>query len=126
MSHQAHLYVALTADVDPDANRPARGRIGAVSPGAGDGVSLDGALEGLGLLADIKADDGPPWTLFWEGRTLEEVAERRPELLDRLRRGERFAHGSHGMHHEDFAGRDTGVSVGPERTRSILWIVPFF
>ncbi|MEF8787524.1 MAG: polysaccharide deacetylase family protein, partial [Planctomycetota bacterium] len=120
MGSRSPLYVAITADIDPDANRAIEGRPGAVSAGAGEGARLFGAVEGLRRMADLLLEENWPATLFWEGRTLEGVAEREPDLLDRLRDAPALEHGCHGMYHEDFAGETSGVPLDRDATRNAL------
>ncbi len=113
------LHVALTADVDPDANRPAAGRPDAVGPGGGE-PTVTACLEGLGLLVDLLAAHGMPATLFWEGRTLEALAEREPNLLGRAAAAPSLEHGCHGWRHEDFAGTVSGRPLGAGETAAAL------
>ena len=110
------LFVAITADVDPDANRACPGRPDAVSPGAGDTATFDACFEGLGILLDALDEHGLPATLFWEGRTLEELAGRRPDLLARLADTPSLEHGAHAYRHEDFAGTVSGLPLDAAQT----------
>jgi hypothetical protein len=112
------LFVALTLDVDPDANRPEPGRPDAVSPGGE--ARWDACLDGLERLTARLAERPVPATFFWEGRALQEAARRRADLLERLRENPRFEHGTHGMEHEDFTGEDTGVRPGAAETREAI------
>jgi len=121
MSPHGPLFVALTADVDPDANRAVAGRADAVTRGDACGKAhTDACLEGLRAMVDLLSDAGLPATFFHEGRTLEEFAARAPDLLAALRANATFEHGCHGWRHEDFAGRDSGVPLGPAETRRAL------
>jgi hypothetical protein len=118
MASDAHqkLFVAVTADVDPDANRPLPGRPDAVSPGEGDRATFDACFDGLAALLDALAEAKLPATLFWEGRTLEELAAGRPDLLRSLVDAPSLEHGAHGYRHEDFAGRASGLPLDAVRT----------
>jgi len=121
MRAQAPLFIALTADVDPDANRPVAGRPDAVTSGDPAGKArTDACLEGLRVMIHLLADSSLPATLFYEGRTLDELAARDPALLQQLRDDTTLEHGCHGWRHEDFAGLDTGLPLGPEQTRQAL------
>jgi peptidoglycan/xylan/chitin deacetylase (PgdA/CDA1 family) len=115
------LFVAVTADVDPDANRAVAGRVDAVSAGAAPGeVRLDACFEGLRALACLLEEMSLPAAFFWEGRTLEELARREPDLLRRVTGNRSFEHGCHGYRHEDFAGTESGIVLGADETKAIL------
>ncbi len=121
MPAQEPLFIALTADVDPDANRAVAGRPDAVTSGDPDGrARTDACLEGLRAILGLLADLSLPATLFHEGRTLDALAAADPALLDRLRTDASLEHGCHGWRHEDYAGLDTGLPLGPDRTRQAL------
>jgi len=114
------FFVALTADVDPDANVPARGRADAVSPG-GDGVArTDACGRGLAAAIEVVEDIGIPCTLFWEARTLRALADESADLIARAAAHRDFEHGAHGLRHEDFAGKDSGLPLGYDETVAIV------
>ena len=116
------LFVAFTADVDPDANRAVPGRADAVSP-AGDRrqhVRLDACFDGLPIALEALQDGGLPATLFWEGRTLGQLRARRPALFAALREAPSLEHGCHGHEHEDFAGKVSGLPLGADQTGAVL------
>lgn len=115
------LYIALTADVDPDANRAVPGRPDAVTSGdAGGRTRTDACREGLRAMLDLLDEFSLPATLFHEGRTLDALAESDPALLERLRTGAALEQGCHGWRHEDYAGRESGLPLGPDQTRRAL------
>ena len=116
----AALFVAVTADVDPDANRPLRGRVDAVSPGADGQVSLGACFEGLALLADLLDELSLPATLFWEGRAAQRLAADEPALTRRLRERRGAEHACHGYRHEDFAGTLSGLPMDAGQTQEAL------
>ena len=121
MPGPAPFYVALSADVDPDANRPRRGRTGAVSAGAPDGaVSLAACRSGLGTLARVLQETGVPCTFFWEARSLSTLSDEAPDLIGRLVAGAGFEHACHGLRHEDFSGGDSGIVIGRRQSLTIL------
>ncbi|NLW51308.1 MAG: polysaccharide deacetylase family protein [Candidatus Brocadiaceae bacterium] len=97
------LFVAVTVDVDPDSNRAAPGRLGAVSPGAEGRAAFAACRTGLAVLLDALEARGLPATLFWEGRTLRELSDG-PGGLPALPAAITLEHGGHGYLHEDFAG----------------------
>lgn len=112
------LSVALTVDVDPDANRPARGRPDAVSP-CGE-AAFCACFEGMEVLASIVEESGVPVALFWEARTLARLAGSKEELLDRLMQLSGLENGCHGLRHEDFAGNRTGLPLNRENVQILL------
>ncbi len=114
------LYVALTVDVDPDANRPARGRPDAVSAGAGQRVTLEACRRGLGVVLDVLEEFRMPCTFFWEARSLRVLASTGREMMERIAGNPAFEHGCHGLRHEDFSGQDTGVPIGRHLTLEML------
>lgn len=114
------LFVALTADVDPDANCAVPGRVDAVSAGRTDGVSLEACFEGLAIVLDVLHAQRLPATFFHEARTLEELAARRPDLLSRLKASDSFEHACHGWRHEDFAGKVSGLPLSLAETSDII------
>jgi peptidoglycan/xylan/chitin deacetylase (PgdA/CDA1 family) len=118
MASPSPLFVAVTADIDPDANRAVEGRADAVSPGGE--ATFDATLEGLRALREILQERVLPATFFWEGRTLHELAVRDARLIDSLRRNRAFEHGCHGFAHEDFAGRESGRALSLEQTGEAL------
>ncbi|MFW6189372.1 MAG: polysaccharide deacetylase family protein [Planctomycetota bacterium] len=120
MPAETGLFVALTVDVDPDANRAVPGRPDAVTAGTRpEEARVDACLEGLAILADALQQTGLPATLFWEGRTLEELAVRDAGLLEHLCSFS-VEHGCHSYQHEDFAGRETGLPLDVDATRTIM------
>ncbi len=114
------LYVALTVDVDPDANRPEPGRTDAVSAGAGGRVSLRACRQGLEALAALLEELHLPCTLLWEARSLRVLARTAPRLVHSLVENKACEHGCHGLRHEDFAGRDSGLPIGGQQTLEIM------
>ncbi len=117
----APVRIALTVDVDPDANCAVPGRTGAVSRGGKDGeVRLDACRRGLDALLDIVDNLGLPAAFFWEGRSLRSICRANPELTTRIRTEPRHEHGCHGWEHEDFAGTVSGLPLDREAAREVL------
>jgi len=115
------LYVAVTADVDPDANRACPGRVDAVSPASGGkDACLEACGEGLKALVPVLERLGIPCTFFWEARSLQTLRRAEAGTLDRILGQPAFEHGCHGLRHEDFSGRESGVRVGAAETLAIL------
>ncbi len=117
-SAQQPLYVAVTADVDPDANRAVPDREDAVSPGGE--PCYEACFEGLAALIHHLEALSLPATLFWEGRALKNLKMSRPELLERILENPALEHACHGLRHEDFSGRWTGHPLGGERTAHLM------
>ncbi len=118
MSHDIITSVALTVDLDPDANRPVPGRPDAVSPSGQ--AAFCACFEGLEHLASLLEDRGIPATLFWEARTLRRLADCKAQLLGRLTDLPRVEHGCHGLQHEDFAGERTGLPFSRADAQALL------
>ncbi|MDP6439437.1 MAG: polysaccharide deacetylase family protein [Candidatus Brocadiia bacterium] len=108
------LYVALTVDVDADANRPCHGRPEAVSPGGE--ARFEACAQGLEAAADLTAELGWPCTLFWTGRALLALHREAGGVVKRLADRRDVEHACHGFAHEDFTGRDTGRPLSAEET----------
>jgi hypothetical protein len=108
------LYVALTVDVDADANRPCPGRPDAVSPGGE--ARFEACAQGFEAVADLTAELGWPCTLFWTGRALLALHREAGGAVGRLADRRDIEHACHGFAHEDFTGRDTGLPLSAEET----------
>ncbi|MFW6457712.1 MAG: hypothetical protein ACOC0A_05390, partial [Planctomycetota bacterium] len=77
------MYLALTLDVDPDANCPFSGQYETVTAGS-DRISVDGCRRGLRILRDLLNELSLPATFFWEARTLRLIAHTDPGLIQDL------------------------------------------
>jgi hypothetical protein len=121
MSVEQPFRLALTLDVDPDANRAVRGRRDAVTAHDPNGEAhCEATFGGLTALADLLETRQLQATLFWEGRTLLQLAESAPALLSRLIANSLLEHGCHGHRHEDFAGVDSGMPFSGAEIRAAL------
>jgi len=120
----APLFIALSADVDADANRPLPGVPGAVStaPDASGrpAARFEACFEGLAAWTELIEQAALPATLFWEGRAVERLLQADPALEARLAAQARFEHGCHGYEHEDSAGAETGLPLDLEQTLDAL------
>ena len=115
------FLVALSLDVDPDANVPRAGSPTAVSAGHDTGgVSLESCRRGLQTVSDIIEQLSIPCTLFWEGRALEHFCDSASGLVTRFSDESRFEHGCHGLKHEDFAGTVSGRPLGGAETLAVV------
>lgn len=113
------LHVAVTIDVDPDANRAIPGRVDTRSTRDGR-VYVEACRRGLDTTASLLDSLALPGTFFWEARTLRVLANTDPALVHRLARHGAREHGCHGLRHEDFSGRETGVMPRPTYIRNVL------
>jgi peptidoglycan/xylan/chitin deacetylase (PgdA/CDA1 family) len=116
----APLYVCLSVDVDPDANRAAPGRPDAVSARCGESVALDACGQGLDVLAEIVQDMAIPCTLFWEARSLRALADAGAPALDYFLHSPEVESGCHGLRHEDFQGKESGVPLDEHDTLAVV------
>lgn len=112
------LSVALTIDADADANRPQPGRPDAVSPGGE--ARFEACGRGLRILAEMTGEFGAPCTIFWTARCLRVLLVSERDVVEELLARADAEHACHGLAHEDFAGRETGAPLGPERTRDVV------
>ena len=115
------LCVALTIDVDPDANRAVPGRVDAVSPGGPPGKArYDACFQGLRMLIDLLGEQSLHATFFWEGRALRQLAEADGALAASIAGQGAFEHGCHGDRHEDFPGDRSGLPLGRAEARQAI------
>ena len=114
----APLRVAITLDIDPDANRAVPGRVDAVSPPVEEGQArFDAVADGFRSALDTLASLGIPATLFFESRTARQLAERGLDL-PALCRGHEVA--CHGREHEDLLGTESGRPLSRDEIREAL------
>jgi hypothetical protein len=116
----APLFICLTLDVDPDANRACAGRLDAISPHSGGGVSVEACRRGLAFLDETVRRLDLPCTLFWEARTLELLSAADPALIRAWVANPKAEHACHALKHEDFAGTDSGIPIGERETLAIV------
>lgn len=110
--------VAVTLDVDPDANRAVAGRVDAVSPPVQAGQARFEAVDaGLREAATILASLDAAATLFFESRTAAELAERGLDLRKLCRVHEAACHG---QRHEDLLGTVSGLPLSRAQIHDIV------
>ncbi|MFP4029318.1 MAG: hypothetical protein ACLFWL_16140 [Candidatus Brocadiia bacterium] len=119
-SDKKACYVALTVDVDPDANSPVGGRPDAISRGQSGRVKTRASREGLRIIRNICHELSIPVCLFWEARTLRLFNKLTPALLEDVLSENDWEHALHGFRHEDFAGEVSGQPLGSDETFRIL------
>jgi hypothetical protein len=115
----SRLFVALTVDVDADANHAVPGRAEAVSAGR-PALVYQACEAGLEIVLEELEARRLPATLFWEGRAAEALESAAAAMLEQARSSKLLDHGCHGYAHEDFAGADSGIPLDAGRTRSVL------
>lgn len=113
------FYIAITADVDPDANCAAEGRPDARTAGS-QRIYVNGCRQGLATFLDILKSLGLPATFFWEARTLRLLSRTSPRMVSRAIDNTAHEHGCHGMRHIDFAGVETGILPSADRVRDLI------
>ncbi|MBM4050554.1 MAG: hypothetical protein FJ279_36120, partial [Planctomycetes bacterium] len=94
------LYVALTLDIDPDANVAVAGRVDAVSPPVEKGEArVEATHRGLEIACEALRRHEIAATFFYEARTAQMLAQRGAKLTA-LSEGHEVA--CHSLKHEDF------------------------
>jgi len=102
-------YVAISLDIDPDANSAVEGRHDALSSPIEYGeIRVDACKKGLqrilGLLEKYDIDA----TLFYEARTAQMLIE---DGMDLPKLSERHEIACHSLKHEDFLGKVSGIPM---------------
>jgi len=103
------MYVAISLDIDPDANSAVEGRYDALSSPIEYGeIRVDACKKGLqkilGLLEKYDIDA----TLFYEARTAQMLVE---SGIDLPKLSERHEIACHSLKHEDFLGKVSGIPM---------------
>lgn len=114
------FHVAITLDVDPDANISVPGCVDAVSSGLDRRVSLKACKDGLHHIHRLNTALNIPLTVFWEARTLRNISLTHPSVLQKYRRSEIIEHGCHGYRHEDFTGENSGCKLSYGIIKDVL------
>jgi peptidoglycan/xylan/chitin deacetylase (PgdA/CDA1 family) len=111
-------HASFTVDVDRDANMPSRGKLEGISrPIGGDHTPrFSSSGRGLELIVDLLDEMGVRGTFFLEARTASEISKEMP-IRDLLAKHEIACHG---FEHEDFTGKDTGMSLSRDDIYFIL------
>ncbi|MHA1167089.1 MAG: polysaccharide deacetylase family protein, partial [Candidatus Hodarchaeales archaeon] len=120
----------LCIDVDRDAPFPVKGIPHAVSlplqnrPGiTGESpwkaATIKGTMEGMSLLLPLLNDKNINPVLFHEARTLDMIRKENPRLFRKIT-NDSFQHGLHGVDHEDYSGKLTGIQLERSVKESLL------
>ncbi len=114
MKDNEYLYVAISLDIDPDANSAVRGRYDALSsPVENEMVRIDACNNGLQRILGLLEKYDMDATLFYEARTAQLLIA---DGIDLPKLSERHEVSCHSLKHEDFLGKVSGL---PMEERSI-------
>ncbi len=103
------MYVAISLDIDPDANSAVEGRHDALSSPIEYGeIRVDACKKGLQRIFDLLDIYDIDATLFYEARTAQMLIED-GMYLPRL--SERHEIACHSLKHEDFLGKVSGIPM---------------
>ncbi len=103
------MYVAISLDIDPDANSAVEGRHDALSSPIEHGeIRIDACKKGLQRILDLLEKYDIDATLFYEARTAQMLIED-GMYLPRL--SERHEIACHSLKHEDFLGKVSGIPM---------------
>src|SRR3989337_3086001 len=103
------MYVAISLDIDPDANSAVEGRHDALSSPIEQGeIRVDACKKGLQKILDLFEKYDIDATLFYEARTAQMLVE---EGMDLPKLSERHEIACHSLKHEDFLGKVAGISM---------------
>ncbi|MBM4066360.1 MAG: hypothetical protein FJ266_12105 [Planctomycetes bacterium] len=108
------MYVAISLDIDPDANSAVEGRHDALSSPIEQGeIRVDACKKGLQKIFDLLDIYDIDATLFYEARTAQMLIE---SGIDLPKLSERHEIACHSLKHEDFLGKVSGI---PRNEKSI-------
>ncbi len=112
------LYIAISLDIDPDANSAVEGRHDALSHPLKDGrVSIEACKMGLQKTFDLLNKYNIEATLFYEARTAQMLIE---DGLDLPKLSERHEVSCHSLKHEDFLGKVSGLPMGKKSIEEVV------
>lgn len=103
------MYVAISLDIDPDANCAVEGRHDALSSPIEYGeIRVDACKKGLQKILELFEKYDIDATLFSEARTAQMLIESR---MDLPKLSERHEIACHSLKHEDFLGKVSGIPM---------------
>ena len=103
------LSVAISLDIDPDANSAVEGRHDALSSPIEYGeIRVDACKKGLQKILELLEKYTIDATLFYEARTAQILIE---DGMDLPKLSERHEIACHSLKHEDFLGKVAGISM---------------
>ena len=102
-------YVAISVDIDPDANSAVEGRHDALSSPVEYGeIRVDACKKGLQRIFELLDIYDIDATLFYEARTAQMLVADR---MDLPKLSERHEIACHSLKHEDFLGKVSGIPM---------------
>ncbi|MBI2557395.1 MAG: polysaccharide deacetylase family protein [Planctomycetes bacterium] len=103
------LYVAISLDIDPDANSAVEGRHDALSSPIEYGeIRVDACKKGLQRIFELLDIYDIDATLFYEARTAQMLVE---DGMDLPKLSKRHEIACHSLKHEDFLGKVAGIPM---------------
>ena len=106
------LYVAISLDIDPDANSAVEGRHDALSSPIEHGkISVEACRRGLQRILELLNLYDIDATLFYEARTAQMLVA---DGMDLPKLSERHEVSCHSLKHEDFLGKVSGIPIEEE------------
>ncbi|BBO16599.1 conserved hypothetical protein [Candidatus Brocadia pituitae] len=103
------LYVAISLDIDPDANNAVKGRYDALSSPVEQGaVRIEACKRGLQKILELLDIFDINATLFYEARTAQMLVA---DGVDLPKLSERHEVSCHSLKHEDYLGKVSGVPM---------------
>ncbi len=103
------LYVAITLDIDPDANSAVKGRYDALSSPVEQGtVRIEACKRGLQKILELLDIFDINATLFYEARTAQMLVT---DGVDLPKLSERHEVACHSLKHEDYLGKVSGAPM---------------
>ncbi len=103
------MYVAVSLDIDPDANSAVEGRHDALSSPIEYGeIRVDACKKGLQRIFELLEKYDIDATLFYEARTVRMLIE---SGMDLPKLSERHEIACHSLKHEDFLGKVSGIPM---------------
>lgn len=103
------MYVAISLDIDPDANSAVEGRHDALSsPVEEEAIRIDACKMGLRKILDLLDAYDITATLFYEARTAQMLEA---DGMDLPALSERHEVACHSLKHEDFLGKVSGIPM---------------
>src|SRR3989304_8775680 len=103
------MYVAISLDIDPDANSAVEGRHDALSSPVEYGeIRVDACKKGLQRIFELLDIYDIDATLFYEARTAQMLVE---DGMDLPKLSKRHEIACHSLKHEDFLGKVSGIPM---------------